>query len=115
MEDTFRVNLTEISDTNLDRLVEILVAWKLYGLPATFYDIDHIEFVVKSGKKYDDVTFITNSDDQMAMLNGGMREEFYTSPYDGHEGFEEDLKAIYHDMHEEDKEWFDSVEDYLRD
>ena len=57
MEDTFRVNLAEISDTNLDRLVEILVAWKLYGLPATFYDIDHIEFVVKSGKKYDDVTF----------------------------------------------------------
>lgn len=50
MEDTFRVNLAEISDTNLDRLVEILVAWKLYGLPATFYDIDHIEFVVKSGK-----------------------------------------------------------------
>ena len=115
MEDTFRVNLAEISSTNLDRLIEILVAWKLYGLPATFYNIDHIEFVVKSGKKYGDVTFITNSDDQMAMLNGGMLEEFYTSPYDGHEGFEEDLKAIYHDMHEEDKEWFDSVEDYLRD
>ena len=110
MEDTFRVNLAEISDTNLDRLVEILVAWKLYGLPATFYDIDHIEFVVKSGKKYDVITC----------------SHIYEHVPDSKKLFEKIcsllepggicyFKAIYHDMHEEDKEWFDSVEDYLRD
>lgn len=31
------------------------------------------------------------------------------SPYEGFEGFYDDLKEQYEDMSEEDKEWFDNL------
>jgi hypothetical protein len=57
--------------------------------------------------------FLTDSDYNVLMMNGDKLEGFYSSPYEGKEGFYSDLVLIYADMHPEDKEWFEQLEENL--
>jgi hypothetical protein len=53
--------------------------------------------------------FFTNSDYQVAMMNGDKLESFYVTPYEGHEGFKDELRNLdLETLHIEDLE-------YLRD
>ena len=58
------------------------------GLPEDFND-DEVTVMMNfnSGN-----VFLTNSDYQVAMMNGDKLESFYNCPYCGHEGFAEDIK-----------------------
>jgi len=53
--------------------------------------------------------FFTNSEYQVAMMNGEDLESWYFTPYHGHEGFADELKEML------DESWnYEDVE-YLRD
>jgi hypothetical protein len=80
----------------------LLRAWRLHGLPDDFNaDGVTLAFNMNSGS-----VFITNSDYQVAMLNGETLESFYFCPQCGHEGFKEDMPH-----NKDDKD----CQEYLRD
>ena len=66
---------------------ELLKAWREQGLPDDFYD-DEIVIMLNL---YSGNVFLTNSDFQVAMMNGYNLESFYTDFETGEEGFQEDL------------------------
>ncbi len=49
--------------------------------------------------------FLTNSDYQVLMFNGSELDLFISTPYNGNEGFMDELIEEYEDMHQEDKEY----------
>lgn len=77
------------------------------GLPEDFYDVGVQIMMNKSSGN----VFLTNSEYQVAMMNGDELQSFYTTPYEGREGFFEELKEEYKDMHPEDREWFKQLND----
>lgn len=98
-------NLADFGTRELATVRDLLTAMLEQGLPDDFYNNEVVPmFNINSG-----YVFLTNSEYQVAMLNGEKLESFYTSPAYGFEGFYDDLKEQYDDMHEEDKEWFDSL------
>lgn len=69
-------------------LVEILQAWREQGLPTDFEDHEVVPMMnINSG-----YVFLTNSQYQIAMMNGGKLESFYSCTQCGHEGFLEDME-----------------------
>ena len=100
-------NLAQFGARELEKVRDLLDAMLTQGLPSDFSDDGvHPMFDMNSG-----FVFLTNSDYDVCMINGNKLESFYTSPYEGLEGFYDDLKEQYEDMNEEDKEWFDSLKD----
>lgn len=98
-------NLANFGTRELAEVRDLLDAMLNQGLPCDFY-ADQVTPMFNQNSGY---VFLTNSDCQVCMLNGDKLESFYYSPYKGLEGFYDDLKEQYEDMHEEDKEWFDSL------
>lgn len=106
--------MNEITTTDLAKFgwrekrmaAELLNAMIEQGLPEDFEDDEvTIMFNTHSGN-----VFLTNSEYQVAMMNGEKLESFYITPYHGHEGFAEDLK----EMFEQDGENWDQEDiDYL--
>jgi hypothetical protein len=85
--------------------MQILQAWDSDGLPTDFYE-DGVKFAFNRSSGN---VFLVNGDYQVAMMNGDVLESFYTSPYEGKEGFLSDLQEEYPDMHREDQEWFREI------
>ena len=56
--------------------------------------------------------FLSDENYNTYMMNGDQLEQFLCSPYDGHEGFYDELVEEYDDMHPDDKEW---LIDHARD
>ncbi len=56
--------------------------------------------------------FLTDENYNCFMMNGDQLEQYLCSPYDGHEGFYDELKDQYGDMNPEDQEW---LIDHARD
>lgn len=82
--------------------MQILQAWDSGGLPDDFDDSGvKFAFNKNSGN-----VFLVNEEYQVAMMNGDTLESFYTSPYEGKEGFFSELIEEYPEMHREDREWF---------
>lgn len=102
---TTTTNLAKFGTRELEEVRALLSAMLDTGLPSDFSN-DEVQpmFNMNSGH-----VFLTNSDFEVAMLNDGKLESFYSSPYDGIEGFYLDLKEEYENMNEEDKEWFDNL------
>lgn len=66
---------------------ELLLASCDHGLPDDFYDESvSVMFNVNSG-----YVFLTNSEYQVAMMNGDKLESWYYLPYSGEEGFKDDF------------------------
>lgn len=66
---------------------DLLKAWREQGLPEDLYEDEiTIMFNTHSG-----CVFLTNSEYQVAMLNGDKLESFYTDFETGEEGFKEEL------------------------
>ena len=66
---------------------QLLTAWNEQGLPEDFYDeAVTIMFNTHSGN-----VFLTNSEFQVAMMNGDRLESFYTDFETGEEGFKNEL------------------------
>ena len=102
---TTTTNLAQFGKRELAEVRDLLDAMLNSGLPSDFYE-DAVQPMFNMNSGY---VFLTNSEYQVCMLNGDKLESFYSSPYAGLEGFYDDLKEQYEDMHEEDKEWFDSL------
>jgi hypothetical protein len=72
---------------------ELLKAWRIQGLPDDFQDDE----VVITMNTHSGNVFLTNSEFQVAMMNGdlddkGKLESFYSCPQCGNEGFAEEIK-----------------------
>ena len=68
---------------------EILNAWEADGLPESFYN-GGVKFALNRNSGN---VFLTNSDYQACMMNGGKLETFYSTPYNCIEGFIADILA----------------------
>lgn len=102
---TTTTNLSDFGSRERAMLVELLQAWQSQGLPRDFDQTDVVPMMnLSSGN-----VFLTNSDYQVAMLNGDILESFYSSPYEGREGFFDELLEEFSDMHHEDREWFRGI------
>lgn len=105
MRETVTTNLADFGTREIAELRDILDAWLSAGLPDDFYgDGVHPVFNKNSG-----FVFLTNAEFQVAMMNGDRLESFYSSPYEGREGFFEELFNEFDDMHPEDKTWFSDI------
>ena len=68
--------------------IELLDTWMKHGLPEDFYEHRvRVMFNTKSG-----LVFLTNSDFQVALINGDKLEEFYTCSKCGREGFKDEFE-----------------------
>lgn len=92
-------NYNEVTTTNLadfgwrerKMAAELLTVSCEQGFPKDFEDD---EVVIMMNRNSGNV-FFTNSEFQVAMMNGDTLESFYTTPYSGYEGFADDLKEQY--------------------
>jgi len=80
-------DLTKFGRREREMAGELLRAWNEDGLPEGFED-DGVEIMMNLNSGH---VFLTNSEYQVAMMNGTALEMFYTDPDTGEEGFLEDL------------------------
>lgn len=111
MSKEYSVTITDLSDfgyRELTMLEELLKAMREQGLPDDFYDDE----VVPMFNRISGNVFLTNSDYQVAMLNGDNLESWYFLSYHGNEGFLDELLDEYNNgnIKEED---FEQLADIL--
>lgn len=95
MEDIATIDLAKFGYRERKLAEKLLAAWNKNGLPDNFEDYDvKIMFNTYSGS-----VFFTNSEYQVAMMNGADLELVYSCPYCGHEGFLDEMK---HEPRDED-------------
>lgn len=105
--DTYTENMADIMSCSNERkeVLAIMQAWDKDGLPNTFSD-DNVRFAFNRNSGY---VFLVNDDCEVCMMNGDSLEMIYTSPYEGHEGFIDDLFDEYMSnkdlWHIDDIEW----------
>ena len=110
MSKEYSVTTTDLSDfgyRELAMLEELLKAMREQGLPDDFYDDE----VVPMFNRNSGNVFLTNSDYQVAMLNGDNLESWYFLSYHGNEGFLDELLDEYNNgsVKEEDFEQFADI------
>ena len=84
-------NLSDFGYRELAMLEELLKAMREQGLPCDFYDDEVCPMMNQSSGN----VFLTNSDYQVAMMNGERLESFYFLSYYGNEGFLDELLEEY--------------------
>lgn len=94
-------NIADFGYHQRKKLIKLLEAWNEHGLPDEFYD-DNVRPALNSSSGE---VFLVNDDYQVLMMNGSRLEEWYSLPYEGGEGFLEDLLEEWFDYHEEDREY----------
>ena len=114
---TYTENMADIMSCYRERIqvLQLLQAWDKDGLPDTFYD-EGVKFAFNKNSGY---VFLVNDDYQVLMLDDDDNlQEFYTSPYDGHEGFINDLFDNYMSnsdgWHIDDVEWLLDIKSNLK-
>ena len=81
-------DLAEFGLREIEMVEDLLKAWREQGLPKDFnFDEVRPHMNRNSGN-----VFLSNSDYQVAMMNGEKLESFYSCPECGHEGFIEDME-----------------------
>ena len=84
----FTTDLSEFGYRERKMAAELLTASVEQGFPADFDD-DGVTVAMNKNSGY---VFLTNSEYQVAMLNGDKLESWYSCPECGHEGFKEDME-----------------------
>lgn len=108
---TYTEDFNDIMSCSRERyeVQKLLSAWNHSGLPSDFYDYNvRFAFNKNSG-----CVFLVNDSCQVAMINddASKLECFYTSPYDGHEGFLSDLlEEVDDSWHPDDIEWLNDIQ-----
>lgn len=83
-------DFSEFGNRERRMATELLNAWETQGLPDDFWD-DEVTIMMNFGSGN---VFLTNSEFQVAMMNGNKLESFYVTPYEGHEGFKDELQEL---------------------
>jgi hypothetical protein len=107
VSDYYTEDFADICSCSRERhmLIDIMQAWGDHGLPNDFDDTKvRPAFNRNSGH-----VFLVNEEFQVCMLRDGKLESFYTSPYEGKEGFFDDLVEEYGDMHPKDQRWLRDI------
>ena len=110
MSDYYTEDFADIVSCARERcmLIDIMRAWGDSGLPEDFSDYKvRPAFNRNSGH-----VFLVNEEQDVCMLRDGKLESFYTSPYEGREGFFDELLEEYADMHPEDQRWMRDIADH---
>lgn len=105
MQDAYTEDLGRFGFREIKMLRDILNAWVDGGLPDDF-SYDNVRPAMNSHSGY---VFLVNDDYQVAMMNGDKLESFYTTPYEGREGFWDELAEQYGDMHREDQRYMRDI------
>lgn len=84
---TTTTDLTKFGYRERKMAEELLKAWREQGLPEDFYE-EEVTIMLNTHSGY---VFLTNSEFQVAMLNGDKLESFYTDFETNEEGFKEEL------------------------
>lgn len=100
MSDMYTENLGDFGSRELAMAGQLLVALSI-DAPDGFA-VSGVRVAMNRSSGY---VFLVNEDYDVAMMNGNRLEMFYTSPYEGLEGFADELLEQYDDMHPEDQEW----------
>ena len=115
MNNVYTEDFADIMSCSRERyeVLQIINAWNHNGLPSNFYEDNvRLAFNKNSGN-----VFLVNEGCQVAMMNGNTLECFYTSPYDCHEGFIDELFDDYMEdkdaWHIEDAEWLLEIKSNL--
>lgn len=106
---TYTEDFNDIMSCSNERyeVLQIINAWNHNGLPNDFNE-DNVKLAFNKNSGY---VFLVNDDYQVAMMNGNNLECFYTSPYDGHEGFLSDLlEEVDDSWHPDDIEWLNDIQ-----
>ena len=103
--DGYTENLADFGYRELEMLRDLLTAWLDSGLPDDFED----DGVRPAFNTYSGNVFLTNDDYQVCMEVDGKLESFYYTPYEGYEGFYEDL------LDEADESWEYEDLEFLKD
>ena len=80
-------NLSDFGYREREMAEELLHEWNQGHLPDDFYN-DDVKIMMN---QYSGYVFLTNSDFQVAMMNGDCLESWYTCPECGNEGFIEEF------------------------
>lgn len=102
---TTTTDLSNFGFREIKMVSELLNAWVSNGLPDDF----EADGVVPMMNMDSGNVFLTNSDFQVAMMNGDTLESFYSSPDVGLEGFFDELVSQFNDMTTDDREWLRGI------
>lgn len=108
---TTTTNLSEFGYRGLETLKDLLTAMIEQGLPRDFEDRN----VTPMCNTYSGNVFLTNSEYQVAMLNGKRLESWYYLSYSGREGFLQDLIDMYYNNEIDDSEDLEQLMYILED
>lgn len=81
-------DLSDFGSSERSELIKLLQAWREQGLPKDF-DADQ---VVPTMNKNSGFVFLSNSNYEVAMMNGDKLEQWFTCSNCGYEGFAEDCQ-----------------------
>jgi len=87
MQEVTTTDFSKFGHREREMAEELLKAWREQGLPDDF-DNDEVTVMMNF---YSGNVFLTNSDCQVAMMNGDTLESFYTDFETGEEGFKDEL------------------------
>jgi hypothetical protein len=99
---TTTTNFADFGYREREMAEELLKASRVQGFPEDFY-VDEVTIMMNMNSGN---VFFTNSDFQVAMMNGDDLESFYSCPICGHEGFADEM------AHNEGDE---ECQEYLKD
>ena len=98
-------DLSKFGYREIDEAIKLLQAYK-NGAPDAFTKID---VVLTFNQNLGNVFLSNDNFDAIMLTDSGELEMYYVTPYDGIEGFLEDLYDEYENMCEEDRKWFKEI------
>ena len=98
---TTTTNLSDFGARELSMLAELITAMSEQGLPNDFYNDEVVPMMNTSSG----AVFLTNSDYQVAMMNGDKLESWYYLSYYGNEGFLDELIIDYDNGNIQEEDW----------
>ena len=96
-------NLAEFGNIEREEAGKLLTAYSRNPNVCPYFEDNGVQVMMNT---YSGNVFLTDENYNVLMLNGDKLEGFYNSPYEGHEGFFEELVEEWNeDWHKEDSEW----------
>jgi hypothetical protein len=96
-------NLAEFGNRELKIAAKLLTAYADGNFECPYFMDNGVQVMMNTDSGN---VFLTNDDYQVLMMNGNELEGFYSSPYEGHEGFIDELIDMWdEDWHSEDSNW----------
>lgn len=100
-------DLSDFGYRELDIAADLLKAY--CSSNKNLHHFDHSDGIQLMMNQNSGNVFLTNAEHQVAMLNDDTLEDFYSTPYDGHDGFWDELVEEYTEMPPEDQKYMRDI------